>query len=119
MTLLSQVQQTMDSLKKNIEFLKGIRAMSKEQRLVVLKKATPEQAKLIGDISANILAKILTLSPLDKINLRKHKLFIRFVGSKETSQKRRLKAVRSNSKAAAAVILTTLPKIIRLVSQPS
>lgn len=109
----------MDLLKKNIEFLKGIRAMSQNQRTAVLRKVTSDQANVIADISANILAKILTLSPIDKISLRKHKLFIRFVGSKETGRAKRIKAVRSNPKAASAVILVTLSKIINLVKHSS
>ena len=107
----------MELLRKNIEFLKGIRSMSKDQRIAVLRNVTPEQAKVIGDICVNILNKILSLSAMDKLSLRKHKLFIRFVGSKETSQKKRISAIKSSPRAGIAVILIALPKITRLVSQ--
>lgn len=105
----------MASVRKNIDFLKGVMCMADEQRLAVLSVATQDQAKVIGDIAANVLKKNLRVGETDKTNLQKHRDFIRLVGSQQTSHSDRLQAIRSNPEAAKALILATTTKLARAV----
>ena len=104
----------MEALKKNLDFLKAFRGMSEEQQLLVLRNATKEQVKVIGDIAINILRKNIRLTAKDKKRLIKYKDFIRVIGVTETSQSNRLQTVRVNPRGAIELILTTLQKLIRI-----
>ena len=104
----------MEALKKNLDFLKAFRGMSEEQQLLVLRNATKEQVKVIGDIAINILRKNIRLTAKDKKRLIKYKDFIRVIGVTETSQSNRLQTVRDNPRGAIELILTTLQKLIRI-----
>ena len=107
----------MDLIKKNIEFLLSFRLLSDKQRSSVIRNATADRAKMIGDIAVNVVQKVLKVSDSDKTRLRRYKSVIRHISLEETNQKERLKLVRNNPAAVSTLIQTTAEKLAKIAKQ--
>ncbi len=80
-------------LQRNISFLREITESTLEQRREIIKGATEDNIKALTELSINLLEGNLPLSNEDKLELSKHKLFIRSLSHKEvefTQKKKKL-----------------------------
>lgn len=107
----------METVYKNLDFLKAYTKISEKQRHGLIKNVTDEQAKLIGEIAANILAKTLSISEENKLGLRRHRSIIRVLGSKDSSSKKRVNSIKRNYKVAAKLLDITAKKLIKIIQE--
>lgn len=67
----------MNLIKDNFIFLQAITALQKRQVASILKNATKDQLKTLGEIAKNILSGNLKLKDEFKVGLRRHRGIIR------------------------------------------
>ena len=89
--------------------------MNETQSLVLLENITQEQSKVLGDIAVNILNGNLKLSQDKKTQIGKYKDFLRCIGDKGTSQRKRLQCIKNYPKACLTLIDVSLYKVLRLI----
>lgn len=105
----------MERLKNNRHFLSAFGNLSRKQCVLLIENITQEQAIIISDIAANVLAGTLSLSTQNKERLSKHKDFIRCLGSSNNTHIAKRRCITKHPKSVLLLIEITKDKVLRLV----
>lgn len=107
----------MDGVKRNMAFLKGFEGLSDKQKVAVIGIVTKEQADVISDIAANVVAGVLKISDNDKTTLKNHKSFIRLIAAEEATSLERQKTIRDNPRPVIKILKATVHRLARISKQ--
>ena len=104
-------------LKNQWCFIKVLTSTTLPQRLALLKTLTEEQLAVICEIVLNILHGHLFVPPETIQSLKRHKVFLRNLASKQVRQAKKKKSIFSNSRLIIQLLHAVQPLLETYVKE--
>ena len=94
-------------------FLNFLMNTHSKQRKLLLSSVTREQLKVLDEIVANVIHRVIVLNPEEKKILKKYKTFYLTLGDMDTSRKVKLRSLKRKKKAIIALLEIVKPFLIK------
>lgn len=97
------------SVSQQRHFLEFLLQSNPKQRKLVLASVTRDQLKVLGEIAANVIHKVILLNPEEKKVLKKYKSFLLVLGDKTAARKVKVYFLKRKQRVIASLLKIVKP----------